>query len=85
MSDRRHTVLVAEDEPHLLRLVQFRLEREGYDVVTAVDGQSALDAVFDRASRPVPARRRHAAPQRLGRPDASCAATTAAAISRSSC
>jgi DNA-binding response OmpR family regulator len=47
MSDRRHTVLVAEDEPHLLRLVQFRLEREGYDVVTAVDGQSALDAVFD--------------------------------------
>ena len=47
MSTRRRTVLVAEDEPHLLRLVQFRLEREGYDVVTAVDGQSALDAVFD--------------------------------------
>jgi two-component system, OmpR family, alkaline phosphatase synthesis response regulator PhoP len=47
MSDKRHTVLVAEDEPHLLRLVKFRLEREGYDVVTAIDGQSALDSVFD--------------------------------------
>jgi DNA-binding response OmpR family regulator len=47
MSDRRHTVLVAEDEPHLLRLVKFRLERDGYDVVTAADGQSALDSVFD--------------------------------------
>ncbi len=47
MSARRHTVLVAEDEPHLLRLVQFRLEREGYDIVTASDGQSALAAVYD--------------------------------------
>ena len=47
MSDERYTVLVAEDEPHLLRLVQFRLEREGYDVVTATDGQSALDSVYD--------------------------------------
>jgi DNA-binding response OmpR family regulator len=47
MSDRRQTVLVVDDEPHLLRLVRFRLEREGYDVVTASDGQSALDTVFD--------------------------------------
>jgi DNA-binding response OmpR family regulator len=50
MSDRRQTVLVVDDEPHLLRLVQFRLEREGYDVVTAADGQSALDSVYE--SRP---------------------------------
>ena len=48
MSSRRHIVLVAEDEPHLLRLVKFRLERDGYEVVTAVDGQCALDAVFDQ-------------------------------------
>jgi DNA-binding response OmpR family regulator len=47
MNDRRQTVLVVDDEPHLLRLVQFRLEREGYDVVTASDGQSALDSVFE--------------------------------------
>jgi two-component system, OmpR family, alkaline phosphatase synthesis response regulator PhoP len=47
MSDDRFTVLVADDEPHLLRLVRFRLEREGYQVVTVTDGQSALDQVYD--------------------------------------
>jgi DNA-binding response OmpR family regulator len=35
-------VLVADDEPHLLRLVKFRLEREGYEVLTAADGEAAL-------------------------------------------
>ena len=47
MSDRRQTVLVVDDEPHLLRLVQFRLEREGYEVVTASDGQSAIESVHE--------------------------------------
>ena len=37
------TVLVADDEPHLLRLVKFRLEREGYNVITATDGEVALE------------------------------------------
>jgi DNA-binding response OmpR family regulator len=37
------TVLVADDEPHLLRLVKFRLEREGYNVITATDGDAALE------------------------------------------
>ena len=37
------TVLVADDEPHLLRLVKFRLEREGYHVITATDGEAALE------------------------------------------
>ena len=50
MSDERYTVLVAEDEPHLLKLVQFRLEQEGYEVRTATDGQTALESVYD--SRP---------------------------------
>jgi two-component system, OmpR family, alkaline phosphatase synthesis response regulator PhoP len=45
MTDRRSTVLVADDEPHLLRLVRFRLEREGYEVVTAADGQCAIDQI----------------------------------------
>jgi two-component system, OmpR family, alkaline phosphatase synthesis response regulator PhoP len=38
-------VLVADDEPHLLRLVKFRLEREGYEVLTASDGEAALKVV----------------------------------------
>ncbi|HEY0388584.1 MAG TPA: response regulator [Gaiellales bacterium] len=40
-------VLVADDEPHLLRLVKFRLEREGYEVLTAVDGEAALQVARD--------------------------------------
>src|SRR3712207_3058597 len=36
-------ILVADDEPHLLRLVKFRLEREGYEVLTAEDGDEALE------------------------------------------
>jgi DNA-binding response OmpR family regulator len=44
------TVLVADDEPHLLRLVKFRLEREGYNVITATDGEAALELA--RSERP---------------------------------
>jgi len=43
MDSTHAKVLVADDEPHLLRLVKFRLEREGYQVVTAPDGQAALE------------------------------------------
>jgi two-component system, OmpR family, alkaline phosphatase synthesis response regulator PhoP len=41
-------VLVVDDEPHILRLVAFKLERAGFDVVTAVDGTLAIEAVYDR-------------------------------------
>ncbi|MEM8864321.1 MAG: response regulator [Planctomycetota bacterium] len=37
------TVLVAEDNPALLRVTQFTLERAGLKVHTATDGQSALE------------------------------------------
>jgi len=46
----RTKVLVADDEPHLLRLVKFRLEREGYNVLTAADGDAALKVA--REERP---------------------------------
>jgi len=41
-------VLVADDEPHILQLVTFRLERAGFEVVTAASGPLALEAVYDR-------------------------------------
>ncbi|MGH3015603.1 MAG: response regulator transcription factor [Gaiellaceae bacterium] len=41
-------VLVADDDPDILSLVRFRLEREGYDVVCAPDGQAALELALDR-------------------------------------
>ena len=37
------TVLVADDDPVILRLIQVNLELEGYDVLTANNGQEAVD------------------------------------------
>ncbi len=41
------TVLVVEDEPHLLRTLQINLRTHGYHPVTAVDGASALTAASE--------------------------------------
>jgi DNA-binding response OmpR family regulator len=38
-------ILVVDDEPDLLRLIGFALELEGYQIVTAVNGNSALQKV----------------------------------------
>jgi two-component system, OmpR family, alkaline phosphatase synthesis response regulator PhoP len=39
------TILVADDEPHIARLVQMNLQRHGYEVVTAPDGRETRKAV----------------------------------------
>jgi len=39
----RPVVLVADNEPDILELVRFELEREGYDVLRAADGLQALE------------------------------------------
>ncbi|TMM12451.1 MAG: response regulator, partial [Actinobacteria bacterium] len=44
------TVLVAEDDEDILLLVATRLQRDGFDVVTARTGEEALALV--RARRP---------------------------------
>jgi len=41
------TVLVADDDDDILRLLSRRLKHRGYHVVTAVDGDEALERVFD--------------------------------------
>lgn len=38
-------ILVVDDEPHIVELVKFNLEKEGYRAVTAFDGRNALLAV----------------------------------------
>ena len=38
-------VLVVEDEPQILRLIELELKYEGYDVVTSVDGLQAVKFV----------------------------------------
>ncbi|MCH2227603.1 MAG: response regulator transcription factor [Candidatus Caenarcaniphilales bacterium] len=38
-------VLVVEDEPQILRLIELELKYEGYDVITCTDGKEALSLV----------------------------------------
>jgi DNA-binding response OmpR family regulator len=41
------TVLVADDEQDIIELVRFRLEHDGYRVLTARDGETALQLARD--------------------------------------
>ncbi|MBW3588545.1 MAG: response regulator [Actinobacteria bacterium] len=38
-----HKILIADDDPIIIKLLQVNLEMEGYDVVTAQDGQDAVE------------------------------------------
>ncbi|MDP8264494.1 MAG: response regulator [Candidatus Aceula lacicola] len=40
-------ILAVDDEPDILKVVIFRLKKEGYDVRTAINGQMALDMIAD--------------------------------------
>ncbi|HVE77187.1 MAG TPA: response regulator [Actinomycetota bacterium] len=40
MTDR---ILVADDDPDILRFIEVNLELEGFEIVSAVDGQDAID------------------------------------------
>lgn len=42
MNDVRPLVLVADDDPDILDLVRYRLERSGYEVAVARDGLQAV-------------------------------------------
>ena len=44
------TILVADDEPFVLRSLEFILKKEGHRVVTATNGEDALERI--RAERP---------------------------------
>ncbi len=41
-ADTNKTILVVDDEKHIVRLVQINLERAGYKVITAQDGKEGL-------------------------------------------
>ena len=43
MIDRQHTILVVEDEELLLDLLKEMLEAEGFRVITATDGNQAVN------------------------------------------
>jgi DNA-binding response OmpR family regulator len=45
MPAKKTTIVTADDDPQLLRLVARNLEFEGYEVLTASDGQQALEQI----------------------------------------
>lgn len=46
-TDNMKKILVVEDEQSIAKLLQYNLEKEGYDVDVAVDGQEGLDKALD--------------------------------------
>ena len=42
MDTKGKKILIADDEPDILEIIQYNLQNEGYDVYTAKDGDDAL-------------------------------------------
>lgn len=42
MDSKGKKILIADDEPDILEIIQYNLSREGYEVITAKDGDDAL-------------------------------------------
>lgn len=42
------TIVIADDEPHVLRSLEFILKKQGYRVVTATNGEEALARVVEQ-------------------------------------
>jgi DNA-binding response OmpR family regulator len=49
MPAKKTTILAADDDPQLLRLMTRNLQLEGYDVLAASDGQQALELIESNA------------------------------------
>lgn len=43
---QRPLILIVDDEPHILNVLQIKLETSGYDVVTAENGEEAIDRII---------------------------------------
>jgi DNA-binding response OmpR family regulator len=48
MPAKKTTILIADDDPQLLRLMARNLQFEGYDVLTASDGRTALEITEEK-------------------------------------
>ena len=50
METKARKVLIADDEPDILEILKYNLSNEGYEVITAKDGDEALEKA--RRSQP---------------------------------
>lgn len=41
----KHRILIADDEPHIGRIIQMKLEQGPFEVLLAEDGEAALDVI----------------------------------------
>ena len=48
LNPREHVVLIADDDPDVRMLISTTLEREGYNVIEARDGQEAVTMINER-------------------------------------
>jgi len=46
MDDKKKTVLLADDEKTVLLAMQFKLQRDGFNVITANDGKEAKELIL---------------------------------------
>lgn len=42
------TILIAEDEPLMLKTISIKLKKDGYDVITCQDGQEAILGINEK-------------------------------------
>ena len=44
-NNNRKRILIVDDQPFMIRLIQFNLKRQGYETVTETDGLKALENI----------------------------------------
>ncbi|GAB3426517.1 response regulator [Niabella aquatica] len=44
--EKGYKILIADDEPDILEILSYNLEKEGYEVITAKDGDEAIDKAY---------------------------------------
>jgi len=44
-----HKILIVEDDPNLLEVLKYNLQKENYEVITATDGEQGLEVALNRS------------------------------------